>query len=271
MADRLEKEHDFLDEAKSFNWDSVKSMVEESPHLVNVQPAGRWTALHQAAFNGSGAMVGFLLEKGADPQAATRDGKTPLEVAKGDARKRLEEVAKKASGDDAAPEEPPKKKAKIGEGYSLNINSAVDKAFEHSSLAEIADAPTSALQGIAERGREILKKFKVHTVRDLGTWKFYRIAKAINGLAALEQAGKRSEGAALNLNKALDKKHEKKSLSDITKLPPSALQGLAPWADEELAKINVKTIAALGDWKFAKWSEWIAELAGHENLDFSSL
>ena len=26
-----------------------------------------------------------------------------------------------------------------------------------------------------------------------------------------------------------------------------------------------------GDWKYAKWSEWISELAKFENTDFSSL
>ena len=37
---------------------------------------------------------------------------------------------------------------------------------------------------------------------DLGSWKFYRISKAILGLSALEQKDKREEGAALNINKA---------------------------------------------------------------------
>lgn len=269
MSERLEKEHEFLDEAKSFNWDTVKAMLTESPDLVNVQPAGRWSALHQAAFNGDSDAVSFLLAAGADPKATTRDGKTATEVAKGAAK----ELLSKPSDD--APEEaeePPKKKAKtIGEGYSLNINNAVDKAFEMSSLSEIADAPTSALQGVSEKGREVLKKFKVNTIRDLARWKFYRIAKGISGLAALEEEGKRSAGAALNINKAVDKKHERKSFSELAKLPPSALQGLAGWADEELAKLHIKTIGQLGEWKFAKWSEWITDLAEFENQDFSSL
>ena len=41
----------------------------------------------------------------------------------------------------------------------------------------------------------------------MGTWKFYKISKAILGLSTLEQSGKREEGAALNINKAMDKKH----------------------------------------------------------------
>lgn len=66
------------------------------------------------------------------------------------------------------------------------------------------------------------------------------------------------------------KKHEKKPLQDIANLPPSALQGLAGWADDELAKLHIKTIAQLGDWKFAKWAEWIVVLSELETADFSS-
>mmetsp|Transcript_28897 Transcript_28897/g.68088 ORF Transcript_28897/g.68088 Transcript_28897/m.68088 type:complete len:269 (+) Transcript_28897:41-847(+) len=264
---RTELEHDFLDNAKSFNWPAVKSMLEETPDLINAQPSMRWSALHQAAYEGNAEMASFLLEKGADPHSQTRSGQTPAEVAKSkDVRQAIE-----ASTESDAAEEPPKKKAKRMPNYNLNINSAVDKEYEGSSLTDIVAAPTSALQGVAAKGREVLKKFKVHTIGDLGSWKFYRISKAILGLSALEQKDKREEGAALNINKAMDKKHETKSLAEILELPPSALQGLAGWADAELAKVGVTTIAKLGDWKYAKWSEWISELAKFENTDFSSL
>ena len=77
-------------------------------------------------------------------------------------------------------------------------------------------------------GRWLVRKFKVHTINnlglhseqklrarcffvlgvhcaiqgDLGSWKFYRVSKAIIGLSILEEADKREEGAALNINKA---------------------------------------------------------------------
>eukprot|EP00434_Breviolum_minutum_P037200 symbB.v1.2.032978.t1/scaffold4020.1/size47400/11 len=268
MAERLELEHDFLDNAKSFNWAAVKDLLQENPDLINVQPSMRWTALHQAAFDGNAEMADFLLKQGADPNAQTRSGQTPAEVAKNQAVKDLIET--KASGD-AEKDEPPKKKAKKMRNYQLNINNAVDKEYEGSSLTDIAAAPTSALQGVAQKGREVLKKFKVQTISDLGNWKFYRIAKAILGLSQLEQEGKREEGAALNINKAMDKKHECKPLKEMLELPPSALQGLAGWADAELAKVGITTIAKLGDWKYAKWAEWITELSKFENIDFASL
>lgn len=283
---RTELEHEFLDNAKSFNWADLKTMLERTPDLINVQPAGRWSALHQAAYEGNGEIAQFLLSKGADSQSLTRNQKTPLQVAKSSAVEVLKAAtgeAAKGDGADApagatkgdgadAVSEPPKKKAraKSTPDYLLNINLAVDKEFEGSSFAEIALAPTSALQGIGDKSREVLRKFGIKTVKDLGTWKFYRMSKALAGLAPLEQPDRRQEGASMNANKALDKKHEKKPLQDIANLPPSALQGLAGWADDELAKLHIKTIAQLGDWKFAKWAEWIVVLSELETADFSS-
>lgn len=289
MADesREELEHDFLDAAKGFNWSSVKEMLDKSPDLINVQPCGRWTALHQAAYEGNEEMAKYLLEKGASRTATNRGGKTALQVAKSAAVKAALADSPTVEAADAPPpdaisadktpaekaesEEPPAKKAKKDPEYILNINDAVDKEYHGSSLHELCKAPTSALQGIADRGKVVLKKFKVNSIEGLGTWKFYKIAKSILCLASIEQEGKREEGAHLNINKALDKKYEVKSLNDILNLKPSALQGLAPWADDELATLGVTTIAKLGEWKFAQWAESVVELSKYENLDFSSL
>merc|ERR1712039_916257 len=84
--------------------------------------------------------------------------------------------------------------------------------------------------GIASRGQDVLRKFNVRTIRDLGTRKFYKVAKAMVAVGALEQEGKREEGAALNINKAMDKAFETKSLAEMLAAPPSALQGFAGWA-----------------------------------------
>ena len=51
----------------------------------------------------------------------------------------------------------------------MNINKAVDKAYESKTLKEIADAPVDALQGVTAGDAELLlKAFNVKTVRDLG-------------------------------------------------------------------------------------------------------
>ena len=56
--------------------------------------------------------------------------------------------------------------------------------------------------------------------------------RALESSEAKGSSAKKSKAAGsdeyqLNFNKALDKKHEGKTFSEIIKLPPSALQGLA--------------------------------------------
>ncbi len=70
----------------------------------------------------------------------------------------------------------------------LNINKAVDKAFESKSLKEIADAPVDALQGVSAGDAELLAKaFNIKTIRDLGTNKYFLTAEAIVALASKEE------------------------------------------------------------------------------------
>mmetsp|Transcript_152335 Transcript_152335/g.265534 ORF Transcript_152335/g.265534 Transcript_152335/m.265534 type:complete len:221 (+) Transcript_152335:63-725(+) len=76
------EQHEFLNAAKYNNFRLVQYHVLEKPGLVNCQPAGRWSALHHAAHKGNATGVRFLLEHGASTTARTRDGLTPLELAK---------------------------------------------------------------------------------------------------------------------------------------------------------------------------------------------
>jgi hypothetical protein len=70
----------------------------------------------------------------------------------------------------------------------LNINKAVDKAFESKSLNEIADAPVDALAGVTVSDAELLAKaFNIKTIRDLGTNKYFLTAQAIAALATKEE------------------------------------------------------------------------------------
>ena len=79
-AARLNLEHSFLDAARSFDWPVVKQYINETSDLVNVQPSGRLSALHQAAAASNAQIVRYLLEKGANPNATSRDGQTPLDL-----------------------------------------------------------------------------------------------------------------------------------------------------------------------------------------------
>lgn len=78
------QQHAFLDLAKKRDWAGLKESLSASPSLLNVQPAGRWTALHQASSAGHADAVTYLLERGADTSLRTNDGKTALEVASSD-------------------------------------------------------------------------------------------------------------------------------------------------------------------------------------------
>jgi predicted flap endonuclease-1-like 5' DNA nuclease len=68
----------------------------------------------------------------------------------------------------------------------------------------------------------------------------------------------------LNVNHVMDKEHETSSFHEIIALPPSALQGLAPKADEFLRGLGVKTIADLANWKYFKLARSILVLSDRE-------
>jgi hypothetical protein len=70
----------------------------------------------------------------------------------------------------------------------VNINKAVDKAYEGKSLTEILNAPVSAIQGVSENDAVLLDKaFGIKTVRDLGTNPFFKWAQAMVALADTEK------------------------------------------------------------------------------------
>jgi len=74
-------EHRFLDLAKNRQWDRMMEEVTRNPSVVNVQPCGRWSALHQAAGAGNADVVGYLLACRADVHARTSSGQTAAEIA----------------------------------------------------------------------------------------------------------------------------------------------------------------------------------------------
>jgi hypothetical protein len=70
----------------------------------------------------------------------------------------------------------------------MNINKAVDKAYEGKSLKEIVDSPVDALQGVSEGDAKLLlEAFNVKTVGDLADLKYVKWAQAIVNLADTEE------------------------------------------------------------------------------------
>jgi uncharacterized membrane protein (DUF2068 family) len=157
------------------------------------------------------------------------------------------------------------------EGYALNLSLAVDKEHEAKSFAQIAKLPPGSLQGLkSEKADPLLKRLGVKTVADLGGWKPFRTARALLTLSKREADGGRPAGSLANVNLAVDKAWERKSLREIVAAPPSALQGVTTADDEALAKLGVKTVEALGKWKYCLWAEAIAACAKLESADFES-
>ncbi|MCB1314908.1 MAG: hypothetical protein KDK27_03095 [Leptospiraceae bacterium] len=72
----------------------------------------------------------------------------------------------------------------------MNINHAVDKAYEDKSLEELLEAPISALQGVSEDGgQKIAEGLRIkNTIGSLANSKYVRWAQAIAALAEKEQS-----------------------------------------------------------------------------------
>jgi hypothetical protein len=70
----------------------------------------------------------------------------------------------------------------------MNINKALDKAYEGKSFRDIAEAPISAIQGISTTDAKHLEEaFNIKTVRDLANLKYVRWAQSIVNLAETEE------------------------------------------------------------------------------------
>ncbi len=68
---------------------------------------------------------------------------------------------------------------------TADLAKLLDKAYEDKTLAELVDAPVSALAGVSEGDAKLLAEaFNVTTIGDLGRNKFFRTATALVDLAS---------------------------------------------------------------------------------------
>lgn len=158
-------------------------------------------------------------------------------------------------------EEPEAKKAKTETGweeYTLNCSLALMKDKEGLHLADITDI--ADIQGIGPHSEEALKSLGVKTVKELATYKFFLLARALTTMAETEKEGDRPKDSVMNVDKAVDKDYENKTLTEIVAAPVSALEGLTEAADVLLKKLGVKTIGDLGNLKYCRWAEAIVLL-----------
>ena len=149
-------------------------------------------------------------------------------------------------------------------GYKMNISEALMKAAEAKPLNELKDANVAVLQGIGPFSSQVMEKLGVKTVNDLATYKYFLMARAIKTLAETETEGGRLDGSVMNIDKAVDKEWESKSLRDIVDAPIQALQGMSNDSSDLLEAMNVKTIGDLADFKYCRWAESVVTLAAYE-------
>lgn len=70
---------------------------------------------------------------------------------------------------------------------AMNINKALDKAYETRSFQELVNAPVSALQGISEAKGVMLHELGVSTINDLAKLKYCHWAESIVWLSKFEE------------------------------------------------------------------------------------
>lgn len=70
----------------------------------------------------------------------------------------------------------------------MNLNKALDKAYEGKTLKEVLDAPVAALSGVSDADAKNLEAaFGIKTIRDLGTNTYFVRAAAIAALESSEE------------------------------------------------------------------------------------
>lgn len=78
------------------------------------------------------------------------------------------------------------------EKNSMNVNKAFVKEWEGYSVADLLEAPISAMSGISEAHQKTLNSLGLRCIKDLGTWKYFLWARSICALAGVESGGSRS-------------------------------------------------------------------------------
>ena len=72
----------------------------------------------------------------------------------------------------------------------MNINKALDNAWEGKPFKELAEAPVSALAGVTEKDAERLAQaLGIKTIRDMANNKSFKWARASVIAADLEESG----------------------------------------------------------------------------------
>lgn len=167
----------------------------------------------------------------------------------------------------AAAEEPPTKQQKTGwENYQLNANGALTAYESSTHFVHLVDAPVTVLEGIGMHNGLNLKGLGCETVKELAHYKYYKLARALTVLAKAELPGKRPKGSVMNVDKAVIKGYEDKSLKEIVEAPIHALEGLSGTAEQCFASLGIHKVKDLAEFEHCQRAEAIVEAAKYEHF-----
>lgn len=147
--------------------------------------------------------------------------------------------------------------------HQLNLEKALKKSNESDNFASLSQASVSVLQGIGPVHLEAYQRLGLNFIQDLANYKFYKTAKALVALAAME-GDYRPASSTLNVNNAVDKAYETFKLNEITKAPVAALQGISEEKGAILKSCGIVTVADLAHSKYFQIAESFVELAKYE-------
>jgi len=166
----------------------------------------------------------------------------------------------------------PEELEKLREGYLMNVNGALVEAHQGTQLRKLVNLPVTVLKAISKEQAKVLSEnFEVRTVRDLANWKFYQIANSMLTLAEVEEKSGRQDTSLQNMNNAVDKQFEKKSITSIMEQKVEVLQGVGKFLQVQMSKkIGITTMKELANFKPAKHAAALVALADYETAGFES-
>jgi len=147
------------------------------------------------------------------------------------------------------------------ENHTMNVSEALVKEVEGQQFQELVNAEVSALKGIGPFSTGVLDALGIRTICELAKYKFFLIARAIQTLSATETKGGRLKGSRINVDNAVDKEYETKTLKEMCEAPVEALDGIGSQACELLETLGVRTVSDLAEFKYCRWAEAIVHAA----------
>ena len=139
------------------------------------------------------------------------------------------------------------------------------KNDEGRHFADVVKDEVQTLQGIGPMSSRVLSALGISTIEELANYKFFHMARALATLAETEVKGDRPTGSVMNVDRAVDKEWESKSLKEIVEAPTEALEGISKDACDLLETLGCVTIGDLAKLKYCRWAEAMVKISEFEN------